>query len=297
MCLRGYPPMLVSILCSNPLVSQPIATCIEKTNSLKGLDFADYLDGKSSLQVDRLYFWELVIGSVCRSEYGTMVIHTRLGWVLCPTLATSSSQCLTNLVTTNVLRVDTQHEGTVGTALILLGFGVAWRTRHYNDLAATLPLVKAVTRWLSWKEFHDTFPDHYQLSLHCLLHRLQQKPAIVSRNSWRGASQKLKPAPDKVHYLPHHAVVCTDKTTTKLRLVFDASARSNGPSLNDCLHKSPKFDQLILDLLLRFRSYKIALTADIEKAFLMISVDNHHCDVLIFLWIDDVTKLTPRYKY
>ena len=44
-----------------------------------------------------------------------------------------------------------------------------------------------------------------------------------------------------------------------------------GPSLNECLHKGPKFNQLILDLLLRFRSYPIA---DVEKAFLMIAVND-----------------------
>ena len=75
MCLRGYPPMLVSLyvvptIC-DPLVGQPIATCIEKTSSFKGLDFADYSDGKSALQVDVLigsdYYWEQVTGSVCRS--------------------------------------------------------------------------------------------------------------------------------------------------------------------------------------------------------------------------------------
>ena len=75
------------------------------------------------------------------------------------------------------------------------------------------------------------------------------------------------PKPAQVHYLPHHAVIRRDKSTTKLRIVYDASSRSDGPSLNDCLYKGPKFNQLILDLLLRFRSYKVALTADLEKAF------------------------------
>ena len=89
-------------------------------------------------------------------------------------------------------------------------------------------------------------------------------------------------------------MVRTDKSTTKLRVVYDASAKSSGPSLNDCLHKGPKFNQLILDLLLRFRSHKIALTADIEKAFLMISVDDRDHDVLRFLWIDDITEVNPK---
>ena len=52
----------------------------------------------------------------------------------------------------------------------------------------------------------------------------------------------------------------------------DASAIGDGPSLNDCLYADPKFDQIILDIILRFRLYKVAIIGDIEKAFLMISV-------------------------
>ena len=76
----------------------------------------------------------------------------------------------------------------------------------------------------------------------------------------------------RVHYLPHHAVIRKDKTTTKVRVVYDASAKGGGPSLNECLHTGPKFEQRILDILLRFRTCKVVLTADIEKAFLMVSV-------------------------
>ena len=90
-----------------------------------------------------------------------------------------------------------------------------------------------------------------------------------------------------VHYLPHHAVVRHDKDTTKVRVVYDPFAKSNGPSLNDCLHVGPKFNQKINELLFRFRSYPVALVADIEKAFLMISVDPNDRDVLRFLWVED----------
>ena len=94
----------------------------------------------------------------------------------------------------------------------------------------------------------------------------------------------------EVHYLPHHAVIKHDKETTKLRVVYDASSRSGGPSLNDCLYTGPKFNQNVFDILLRFRSYRVSLTADIEKAFLMISVNQRDCDALRFLWVDNVTK-------
>ena len=138
------------------------------------------------------------------------------------------------------------------------------------------------------------------------MRRLRQEPALLEQYDHTIKEQlekgiietvdPLEPTASKVHYLPHHAVVRTDKTTTKLRVVYDASARSTGPSLNDCLHKGPKFNQLILDLLLRFRSYRIALTADIEKAFLMISVDDHDRDVLRFLWVDDISKADPEIR-
>ena len=56
----------------------------------------------------------------------------------------------------------------------------------------------------------------------------------------------------KVHYLPHHSVVRQGKTTSKLRIVYDTSDRSTGPSLIDCLYMGPSFGQSIFDILLRF---------------------------------------------
>ena len=96
------------------------------------------------------------------------------------------------------------------------------------------------------------------------------------------------------HYVPHHAVVRQDKETTKLRVVFDASAKSTGPSLNECLYAGPTFSQSILEILLRFRVHRIGLIGDIEKAFLMVSVTPKDRDVLRFLWVDDIDKDPPK---
>ncbi|XP_051864343.1 uncharacterized protein LOC127566356 [Drosophila albomicans] len=58
-------------------------------------------------------------------------------------------------------------------------------------------------------------------------------------------------------YLPHHAVFKPDSTTTKVRVVFNASCpSSNGKSLNDILHSGPIL-QLDLTLqILRWRYYR-----------------------------------------
>ena len=52
------------------------------------------------------------------------------------------------------------------------------------------------------------------------------------------------------HFLPHHGVIRKDRDTTKLRIVFDGSAKSNlgSHSLNDCLEKGPNLTPLIFNV-------------------------------------------------
>ena len=69
--------------------------------------------------------------------------------------------------------------------------------------------------------------------------------------------------------------------------MYNASAREDGPPLNDCLHTGSSLTPDILDILIRFRVQPIALVADIEKAFLMIAVKEEDRDVLRFLWVDE----------
>ena len=93
--------------------------------------------------------------------------------------------------------------------------------------------------------------------------------------------------PGLVHYLPHIEVVRSDTNTTKVRVVCDASAKTTGPSLNDCLFSGPPLTQLIFDVMLRFRVHLVAAVCDIEKAFSNISVASEHRDFLRFMWVDD----------
>ena len=65
-----------------------------------------------------------------------------------------------------------------------------------------------------------------------------------------------------------HAVYKSSSTTTKIRAVFDASAKSSsGVSLNDTLLVGPTVHPPLIDVILRFRSHRIALTADVSKMY------------------------------
>ena len=58
---------------------------------------------------------------------------------------------------------------------------------------------------------------------------------------------------NSVCYLLHKEVIREDKTWTKLRVVFDASAKSSGFSLNESMYKGPCFTPLLFEVLVRFR--------------------------------------------
>ncbi|GIY64446.1 reverse transcriptase [Caerostris darwini] len=69
----------------------------------------------------------------------------------------------------------------------------------------------------------------------------------------------------KCHYLPHRPVI-KDNSTTKIRPVFDGSAKFKGsPSSNDCLVTGPNLVELITSLINRFRIEKYGVIADIRK--------------------------------
>ena len=85
-----------------------------------------------------------------------------------------------------------------------------------------------------------------------------------------------------------------DKESRKVRVVFDAPAKNKGASLNECLYNGPCLHLLLYDLLLRFRVFNIAITGDIEKAYLQISVSTEDRDYLRFLWFDDIYKDNPE---
>ncbi|XP_063989696.1 uncharacterized protein LOC135168980 [Diachasmimorpha longicaudata] len=90
------------------------------------------------------------------------------------------------------------------------------------------------------------------------------------------------------YYLPHHAIFKEGSLTTKLRVVFDGSAKTNtGISLNDALHIGPTIQEDIVSLLTRFRLHRYVLTGDIEKMYRQVLVRPEDRKYQRILWRDD----------
>ncbi|GFW75830.1 DUF1758 domain-containing protein [Trichonephila clavipes] len=86
------------------------------------------------------------------------------------------------------------------------------------------------------------------------------------------------------YYLPHHGVFRFDKTTTKLRVVFNGSASTiSGFSLNDLLLKG-EVKEDIFEILTRFRTHKYAFTTDIQMMFRQNLIDPDQRDLLRIMW-------------
>ena len=91
--------------------------------------------------------------------------------------------------------------------------------------------------------------------------------------------------PHKCFYLSHHCVQ-KESTTTKLRVVFDASAKtSTRVSLNDVLLLGPKIQDDLFDHI-RFRCYAFGITGDIAKMYRQIALDKEDKDFHRIFWQD-----------
>ncbi|XP_037959088.1 uncharacterized protein LOC119688482 [Teleopsis dalmanni] len=94
------------------------------------------------------------------------------------------------------------------------------------------------------------------------------------------------------HYIiPHHCILRPQSTTTKLRVVFDASARtSSGRSLNEILMVGPTIQQDLILILLTFRLHRYALTADISKMYRQFVIDPRDRNFQLVIWRNTVNE-------
>ena len=105
-------------------------------------------------------------------------------------------------------------------------------------------------------------------------------------------SQELSQPAFSTFYLPMHGVVKEESTTTKLRIVFDGSAKtSTGNSLNDTLLPGPCLYPLLHTVINKFRTHRIGMSSDISKMFREVALLSEDYDLHRFLHRDEAGKM------
>ncbi|XP_063538069.1 uncharacterized protein LOC134747373 [Cydia strobilella] len=168
--------------------------------------------------------------------------------------------------------------------------------KHFNE-TVKYEDKRYQVKW-PWITYPPDLPTNYGLAygrLSSLIRRLEQDAmeeydSILREQLTAGVIEVIDPSEivsktHPVHYLAHHIILPKGK---KGRVVYDGSAKlKNSKSLNECMYRGPSMLEDLTALLLRFRVNKIGITADVEKAFLQVGLQQEDRDVTRFLWLKD----------
>ena len=149
---------------------------------------------------------------------------------------------------------------------------------------------------LPWKGNHPTIPNNKAGSLKRLENTvrkglLEQYDAIIKEQLVEGI---IEPAEEQFvgreFYILHKPVIRESAESTKLRIVYDASARAydKAPSLNDCLHAGPPFQNQLWSVMVHARFHPVLTTNDMKQAFLQVRIRIQDRDAMRFHWIADL---------
>ena len=272
---------------------------IESYPHLKGVKMDDY-DTKPYLPVHVI----LGAGEFAKIKTGTrprvgnqgdpVAEYTKLGWFM---LSPGEES-----VATRVLLTQTSHiEYDELCRLDVLGLADSPQQDQREVYAEFREqLTRDEAGWyetgLPWKGNHPTLPTNEQGSL-CRLRNLKRKLQRSELDEAYGAKIEEQKSEGVVElaneqakgvefYIPHKPVVKEGAETTKLRIVYDASAKSHteGVSLNDCLNPGPALQNNMWNVLVRSRAHPVAVNGDIKQAFLQVRVREKDRDALRFHW-------------
>lgn len=165
---------------------------------------------------------------------------------------------------------DTHYRDNTGRYVVALPFKSADRNplgnSKYRALSRLQQLEKRLGRNVELRSQYSMVLNEYEELGHMI-------PATAATKN------------EEVYYLPHHCVIKESSRTTKVRVVFDASAKtSSGESLNDQLLVGPTIQEDLYTILLRWRRHRVVMAADIQKMYRQIRVQKSDTNFQRILW-------------
>lgn len=139
-------------------------------------------------------------------------------------------------------------------------------------------------------ESNPTFAQEYR--------KFMQQYADLGHMKIIGNVSSYKALESPSHFfIPHHAVLKETSTSTKLRVVFDASRRSsNGLSLNEQMLPGPRLQDDLSSIVMRWRKHRVVFTADVERMYRQIIIDEPDSMFQQIVWRDSSTQRMNMYQ-
>ena len=298
-----------------PTIAAPIqsivASDIPQLPYLRDIPLAHPVTTDRQFQISLLigadYYWSIIENHIIRGN-GPTAVKSKLGYLLSGPMPTTldSSTAILHTTVLETIEYDLQKFWTIestGTSPSTTSSNNHNLIQSYIDSHITRLPDGTYTAKFPWKPNHPPLPTNFTLCerrTRSLINKLSHTPELLitynnifSEQAARGFIEKVQ-SPSLIrncHYIPHHAVK-KDSSTTPIRIVYDCSSRSsqNTPSLNDCLEAGPPFMNDLCSIILRFRSHKVAISTDIEKAFLHVNLHADDRDFTRFLWPSDISN-------
>ncbi|XP_067121310.1 uncharacterized protein [Centruroides vittatus] len=288
-----------TICLTTPPVTQEL--CQDELSNM-GISLSD-CQGPIELLIGADVAGKLMTGGLRTLKSGLTAIETKLGWTILGRTK-EHSEPTENLIVTSMLIGDLRIPDLWELDILGIKDPAEKQSKKELEQASIEHFEKTLKRdsdgrymvSLPWIEGCQALPDNRVLAerrLKSTVKTLQNKNLV---DAYEGVFKQwleeqiieeikdVKTNEINCHYLPHRAVI-KEHSTTKIRPVFDASAKERGNvSLNDCLAKGPNYIELIPSILNKFRLFEYGVIADIRKAFLQIEISEADRNFLRFLW-------------
>lgn len=306
---------------TKPLPQEPVN--IDSWEHLKNIELADpkfNIPAKVDISIGSDSFGEFVLSGLIRGESNTPYAQlTSLGWIVMGKSNQSTNHivsCITNVQLEAQLKrfweieslngentsnsddnnceqffINNHTRGEDGRYVIALPFN-----QNIKRLGKSRNMAMAQMFQLERKfRVNAAYKEKY---VSCIREYMQLGHMVrVTKGEEEMATRIGQRIQYNTAYLPHHAVTKESSSTTKTRVVYDASRKtSSGISLNDAMWIGPNIQQDIFSILLRWRKYEIVFTADIQKMYRQIWVRDEDSEYQRIVWRESEDEPMCDYK-
>lgn len=260
-----------------------------------------------------LFYQLLCVGQIRIRNTSLILQKTRLGWIVsgalrCRQLEPTRTACNIAVDSLNSQVAKFWEIEEVPTVKHLSVKVEKACEKHFIETSFRDPSGRYVVR-LPFNDKKCELGDSYQIAkkrLYSLERRLNQDPQ--TREEYSKFMHEYKTlghmtevfgsdATEGGYFIPHHPVFKQDSHTTKLRVVFDASSKSStGASLNDTLLVGPTIQEDLFAIVMRFRTHRYVLSADIEKMYRQVRIYPEDVKFQKILWRDSREGLIKTYE-